>query len=117
MVGVAEPVELHLVELVQADQPPGVAAVAAGLTAEAGGVGDVLQRQLLGGDDLTAVQGSDGHLSGGGQPEVILRAAEALLGEFGQLTGAGEAGAVDQDRRQDLAVALAAVQVEHEVDQ
>ena len=55
LLGMAEPVELHLVELVQADQAAGVAPVAAGFAAEAGGVGGVLERQLLGGNDLIAV--------------------------------------------------------------
>ena len=117
LLGCAEPIQLHLVELVQADQAAGVAAVAAGFAAEAGGIGGVAQGKLLGGDQFIAMQRSDGHLGGGGEPEVVIGAAEALLGEFGQLARTGEAGTVHQDRRHHLAVTLGAVQVEHEVDQ
>ena len=113
----AEPVELHLVELVQPDQAAGVPPVGARLAAEAGGVGHVSERQLLGGDHLLAMKRGDRHLGGGGEPEVVFGAAEAFLGELRQLARAGEAGGVHQDRRQHLAVALAAMQIQHEVDQ
>ena len=86
VIGVHKPVQLHLVELVQADQATGVAAVAAGLTAEAGAVGGVAQGQLICRDDFVPVQGGHGHLSGRCQPEVVLRATEAFLGELGQLS-------------------------------
>ena len=117
VVGVAEPIELHLVELVQANQAAGVAAVGPRFPAEAGAVGHVAERQLVGGDHLIAMQGGDGNFSGGGEPEVVVGAAEAFFGEFGQLARAGQAGGVHQDGRQNLPVALAGVQIEHEVDQ
>ena len=98
MLWMAEPIKLHLVELVQADQSAGVTPVAAGLTAEARGVSHVFQRQLFGWDHLIAVQRSDGHLGGGGEPQVVFGAAEAFFRELGQLARAREAGAVDQDR-------------------
>ena len=112
-----EPVHLHLVELVQADQAAGVAAVGARLAAEAGGIGGVAKRQLLRRDQLIAVQRGERHLGGGGEPEVVLGAAEALLGKLGQLARGGEAGGVHQDRRQHLAVAGVVVAIQHEVDQ
>ena len=86
VIGVHKPIQLHLVELVQADQATGVAAVAAGLTAEAGAVSGVAQGQLICRDDFIPVQGGHRHLSGWCQPEVVLRATEAFLGELGQLS-------------------------------
>ena len=81
MVRVGEPVELHLVELVQTDQPSGVTSVTAGFPAETGAVGRVAERQLIGRDDLVAMQRRHRHLGGGGQPEVVLRATEAVIGD------------------------------------
>ena len=112
-----EPIQLNFVELVQANQAAGVAAVGAGLAAEAGRVGGVFERQLIRRQYLIAVQGGHRHLGGGGEPEVVLGAAEAFLGELGQLARAQQAGAVDQDRRHHLGVALRGVQIEHEADQ
>ena len=63
------------------------------------------------------MQRGERHFGGGGEPEVVVGAAEAFFGEFGQLAGSGEAGAVHQDRRHHLGVALGAVQIEHEADQ
>ena len=115
--GEAEPVELHLVELVQADQAAGVSAVGAGFPPETGGVGRVAQRQLVGRDHLIAVEGGDRDFGGRREPEIVFGAAKALLGEFRQLAGAGEAGAVHQDRRQQFGVAPLGMQVEHQGDQ
>ena len=112
-----EPVELHFVELVQADQPSGVTAIAACFPAEAGAVGHVAHRKLVGRNDLVAMQGGDGHLRGGSEPEVVFSAAETLFRELGQLARPLQAGAVHQHRRQHFLVALAAVQIEHEIDQ
>ena len=112
-----EPVQLHLVELMQADQAAGVPAIAARFTTETGAVGGVAQGQLIRGNDFVPMQGCDRHLRCGGEPEVVLRAAKALLGEFGQLAGARQAGAVDQNRGQHLPIPLAGVQIQHEIDQ
>ncbi len=55
-VGLDEAEHLDLVELVHAEDPPRVLARGAGLAAEAAGEARVAQRQLVGGDDLVAVQ-------------------------------------------------------------
>ena len=115
--GVAEPVQLNFVELVQADQAPGVAPVGACLAAETGGVGHVFEGELLSRDHLITVQRGDRDFGGGGEPEVVVGALETLLGEFGQLARAGKAGAVHQDRRHHFGVAAGGVAIEHEGDQ
>ena len=112
-----KPVELHLVELVQADQTAGIAAVAARLAAEAGGVGHVAQGQVVAVQNLAPVERRERHFGGGREPEVVVRAAEALLRKLGQLPRTGEARGVHQHRRLHLPVALTGVQIQHETDQ
>ena len=85
--------ELDLVELVLADQAAHVAAVGAGLGAEARRVGAVAarQRRLL--EDLAAVQVGHRHLGGRDEVEVGSLDVEEVGLELGQLAGA------DQRRR------------------
>ena len=63
------PDELHLVELVQADQAAGVAPVATGFAAEAGGVGGEFHRQLVFSEQGVTLEIGDWHLSGGGEEQ------------------------------------------------
>jgi len=116
-IGMAEPVEFHLIELVQANQATGVPAVAAGFPAEAGAVGHVTAGQVGGRQDLVSMQVGEGHLRCGAQPEVVVRTTKALLGKFGQLAGAGETGGVHQGRGQDFHIAPANMQIQHELNQ
>ena len=63
------------------------------------------------------MQRCDRYFGRGRQPQIVVSAAEAFLGKFRQLPGSGEAGAVHQHWRQHFPVALAGVQVQHEIDQ
>ena len=100
--------QLDLVELVLADQAADVLAVGAGLGAEAGGVGGVAQRQVGLVEDLAPVQVGQRHLGGRDQVVVETLELEQVLLELRQLAGADEGVAVDDERRQDLAVAVLA---------
>ena len=59
--------QLHLVELVLADQPPDILTVGAGLGAEAGGVGGVVDGQAFSAEDFAPVDVGHRHLGGGHQ--------------------------------------------------
>jgi len=104
---------------VLADQPADVGAVRAGFAAEAGGVRRVLERQETAVEDLAAIEIGDRDLGGRDEVQVPVAAdLEQVLLELRQLAGAVERGAVDQEGRLDLGVAvLAGVQRQHEVDQ
>ena len=117
LVGMNKPVELHLVELVQADQASGVAAIAARFPAETRAVSGVAQRKLIDRNDFIAMKRGDGDFSCRRQPQIVFSTAKAFLGKFWELAGTGEAGGIDQHRRQDFAIALAGVQIQHEIDQ
>ena len=101
-----------------ANDPPHVAAVRAGLAAEARRVGAQLDGQRIGLQRLIAVDIGHGDLGRGNQPEIVSLALEQVLFEFGQLPRAEEAGRIHQEGRQHLGIAvLAGVHVEHEVDE
>ena len=110
--------ELDFVELVLADEAAHVLAVGARLAAETGRVGRVAQRQEALVQDLFAVEIGERHL--GRRHEVVVGAFEMeQVGlELRQLAGADQAVAIDDERRQHLAVAVSGgVQVEHEGDE
>ncbi len=114
----AELDQLHLVELVLADQAAGVLAVGTGLRPEAGGVGRVIKRQGLLLQDLVLMDVGQGHLGRRDQEIVPLLQLEEILLEFGKLAGAGHRLPVDDERRQNFTVAVfGGVEVQHEVDQ
>ena len=99
--------QLHLVELVLADQAADVGAVRAGLAAEARRVGGVLDRQQAAVEDLVAIQIGDRHFGGRDQVEVPVAVdLEEVRLELRQLAGAEQGGAVDQERRLHLGVAV-----------
>jgi hypothetical protein len=70
---------LHLVELVDPEDAPGVLAVGPDLAAEAGREADVAQRQGAGVEQLVAVVGDQRDLGGAGQVQVVVGRAEDLL--------------------------------------
>ncbi|MNZ61606.1 hypothetical protein D3C78_797060 [compost metagenome] len=104
-----------------ADHAARVTARSASLTAEARGVGDQLERQLLGVDDLAGHQVGQRHFSGRDQVEVGFAFAgdlEQVLLEFRQLAGALQGRSLDQVGGVVFFVAmLTGVQVDHELRQ
>ena len=70
VLGQGELDQLHLVELVLADQAPDILAVGAGLGAETGSVGGVTEGQVLGRENFIPVDVGDRHL-GGGHQEIV----------------------------------------------
>lgn len=99
LVGVGVDEHLHLVELVDPDDPPGVLAVGPGLAAEAGRPADVAVGQRVGGQDLAAVVPGQGHLGGAHEVEVVVGQAVDLVGVLTEETGALHGLGLDQDRR------------------
>jgi hypothetical protein len=102
ILGGGELEHLHLVELVAADGPALLAAVAAGLAAVAGRVGEHLDRQALSREDLVAVDVDDGRLGCGEQEGVpaafLLADVEDVVVELGELPG-GIAGLLGEQVR------------------
>lgn len=127
LVGGGEFDELDLLELVLADHAADVAAVGAGLGAEAGGVG--AEGDGKGGfvEGFVTEEVGDGDFGGGDEPVVVFLevaggvwafvvAVEEVCREFGELAGAEEGFAIDEGGGEDFGVAvLAGVEVEHEV--
>ena len=110
--------QFDLLKLVLADDAAHVTAIRTGLAAETRRVGAEADGQTIGVESFVAIQVGDGNFGGGDQPEVMFLTLEEVVGEFGQLAGAEQAGGVDHERRQNLGVAvLARVDVEHEVDE
>ena len=109
---------LHLVELVLANQALGVLAVRAGFGPEAGRMGAEPDRQLRFVDDLACVDVGQGNLGRGDQEIIRVVELEQVFLEFGQLARAGHGLAVDDERRDDLGVAMqGCLRVEHQLGQ
>ena len=93
------------------------ACVAAGshlFAAEAGGEGDVPNRQRGAVEDLLSIEVRDRHLGGRDEPEVLLGVAVEIVAELGQVAGADQALAPDHIGRVDLDVAvLGRMQIQH----
>mmetsp|Transcript_36625 Transcript_36625/g.57184 ORF Transcript_36625/g.57184 Transcript_36625/m.57184 type:complete len:495 (-) Transcript_36625:408-1892(-) len=112
--------QLHLVELVLAEQPARVPAVRAGLRAEAGRARREGQGQRLALQDLAPVQVREGDLRGRDQEGVLPRGLvahlEQVVLELGQLAGAAQRAPRDDVGRRHLQVpVLQGVQVEGEL--
>ena len=112
---------LHLVELVSAHHAAFVGTVAARLASEAGGVGEVLFRQVLLGEYLVAVEGYQRGL-GGGEHEaeaVVGRVRDVidLVAVLGELTGGHAALLKEHMRREYHLVAVADVGIDEVVKQ
>jgi hypothetical protein len=123
-VGVHDLHHLHLVELVLADHAAGVAPGAAGLAAEARGVGGELDRQLGLGQDLSRTVLVSGTSLVGMRYCSVLAASpprvtqKQVAFELGQLPGAFQRLAVDDVGRVALGVAvLLRLHVQHELRQ
>lgn len=109
--------EFDLVELVHAEDAAGVPSGGSGFTAETGGVGGELHRELVGFQDFIAVEVGDGDFGGGDEPEVVLGVVE-VLGEFREVASADERIGGDKGGGVDLVVAVFLdLEVGHEVDQ
>ena len=116
LLGGAEPVQLHLVELVDPQQAAGVAARGAGLPAEAGGVGHQPHGQVGRVEDLVADQRGERHLGGGDGPQVVALQVVGVVGELGQVAGGHHGLGAHQGGGPDLLVGVA-VAVQAVVDQ
>ena len=93
LLGAAEAHQLHLVELVHADQPARVLARRTRLAAEAGRAGATATGSAAAVEDLVAVDVGDRHLGRRDEVEVVRADVVQLVGELGQLPGAGHRGA------------------------
>ncbi len=91
---------LDLVELVHAEDAPGVLAVRARLAAEAGREARVAQRQALGVQDLVHVVGGERHLGRADQVQVVLVEVVDVLGGLAEEAGAGHRLRAHQRRGQ-----------------
>ena len=115
VLGPGEAHQLHLVELVDADQPAGVFAVRARLAAEAGRVRAVAARQVRASRISSRWMLVTGTSAVGNEEQIVRRHVVQVVLELGELAGAGQRGAVHQIGRRHLLVAvLAGVEVEHE---
>ena len=110
--------QLHLVELMLADEAADVLAVGARFAPEAGSVGAVGEREVSGLEDLAGMQVRHGDFRGRNQVVVGPGELEEVRLELRKLPGTEQALGVHDDRRQDLRIApLARVEVHHERDQ
>ena len=101
----------------QAVEAAHVLAVAAGLAAPAGGVGAVLLRKLLLGDDHVAVDVGDGHLGRGDEVEVVEVDVIHLPLLVRELARAVAGGGVDHEWGFHLSIAGFPGLVEEELDE
>src|SRR5258705_13280136 len=91
MVGAADDVLLHLLELVDADDAACVFAIRARLAPEAGRPCGILDRQVLGAEYLAAGHASDRHLGGAHEIELVLGQGVGLVAAAWGLAVADEA--------------------------
>ena len=94
--GTHKPHELHLVELMHANQPPGVLPVRACLASETGRPGCHRDWERCSVEDLIAVHIGDRHFRRRDQEEVVAGTIEVVL-ELGQLAGPDKRRAIDHD--------------------
>ena len=109
--GVGE--ELHLVELVDPEEAPGVPSRGAGLAPEAGGGGGEPERENRLLEDLPPPHRSEGHFGGGNGPEVVPLEMVGVLLELGEMAGRHHRLGQDHGRRPHL-LELVGVTVEGE---
>ena len=100
--GVGE--QLHLVELVHAEQPAGVAPGRARLAPVARRRRGVAQGELGLLQDLAPVHGGQRHLGRRDQPQVVPLDVVGVVGELGQVAGRRHGLGQDDGRRADLLV-------------
>ena len=124
-IGVHDLHQLDFFELVLAYHAARIASVRAGLAAEAGGVRDILQRQLFQRRDGVAHHVGHRNFGGGDQVEIFYTCIahmawhfEQIFFKFWQLAGATHRLRIYQIRHISLGVAmLVGVSVEHELRQ
>ena len=80
--------ELHLVELMLADQPPHILPIRTRLGPEAGGGGAVADREVLLGEGLVTMEVGDRDLGGRYQVQVEVVDMKEIIGELRELSGA-----------------------------
>ena len=113
-----QPHHFDLVELVDPGHAPGADAGGSGLAPEARGVGGVELGQVLGVEDLAAVEVGDRDLGRGDQAQAVFGAGVELVAELGQVAGPQQAGVIHQEGHRPLGVAvLQGVDVEEPADQ
>ena len=118
VLGSGEVDQLHLVELMLANESPRVFAVGSGFAAEAGSIGRQPNRQLGRLQGFSRENVGDRDLGRGNQPVVRPFHLEQIAGELGELTRPRQAGRIDHKGRQHFQVAeFPGVDVQHEVDQ
>lgn len=86
--GIGKLDELHLIELMLADEAAGIPAGAARLGAEAGGIGAVFNGQAGAVENFIPMHIGDRHLGGGNEEIVGIGQLEGVLLELGKLAGA-----------------------------
>ena len=116
VLGLCELNKLHLVELMLADKPAGIAACGAGFAAEAGAVCAILDGQLIAVHYLPPQHVGDGNLGGGDKKVIGIGYLEGVLLEFGKLAGAGHGGPVYHIGRKYLGIAVGGMGIQIVVD-
>ena len=110
--------QLHLVELVLAYNPPRILAIGTRFLAKTGGIGAIVQRQVLFSEGLFPMDIGHRHLGSRDQKVIHPFDLEEVLLELGELAGARHDVPVDHEGGEYLPVAvLVDVQIEHKVDQ
>ena len=110
--------QLHLVELVLADEPARVLSVGARLAPEAGGAGGVLQGKVRRLEDLPRMDVRDGDLAGGNEVVRAFVHPEEFRFELGELARPRHGPAVHHEGGEPFGVAvLPRVKIEHEVNE
>ena len=100
-----------------ADDAAGVSPGRPGLLTEAGGEGAVAQRQLAGVENLVAMDVGERDLGRGDQVHALGRGFEQVLLKLGELRGAQQGVAVDDDGRPPFLKAALQVRVDKERDE
>ena len=76
-----------------------------------------MDRQLLAGEDLFAIEIGNWHFRRRNQPQVIIGTFEAIFGKFGELPSGSHRCRIDEDRRANFSVACGNLSIEHEANQ
>src|SRR5260221_1173033 len=110
--------QLDLLKLVLTQDSARVLAGRARFGAEAGGPRGYVDRQFLRGNCFVAIQVVELYFAGRRQPEIGVLDLDEICGEFWQLAGRQQRGAVHEEGPKDFRVAvLACVHIEEEIRQ
>ena len=117
-IGMDEIHHLDLVELVDSQHAARHFAGASRLAAETRRVCRKLDGQILGLENVVAVEVRDRHLGRRNQPEIVDLAMVEILGKLRKLAGSGHRRGIDYERRKHFGVALLlAMHIQHVLDQ